>query len=449
MSRLKAEGTVVRVAGKGTIKPSLESPKSTEIPVLGNRTAAEDLAEQLVESIRRGELRRGDRLPQSKFLRLEYRLSDRTIRRAYTRLVRLGLVTRIGSAYHVGKFRPKTGNRGFGTVLLIAESPGMLPKIFTSYERSSAYYRLERELHANGLQLRYLSRGDVPRVHNEFRKMGKKPDGILFFRLNGNELDIVPDVVRPFMCRGGTPDFPLLIDLQSYGNTTRRPYKLNIFSQGNLYTEQARTVARYCRRDASRPIIVFFNAERIRKNPRGAYLRRFKLIHEVISSGDPHADVSLAVLSPETSSLTSDTLYEEIAANNRSYIDYLNEKYGYSNGVSMSRLHENLRIVPDFNAVLEHPNQKSIWLCSSDELTEKAIYTCVSRRLKVPHDISILSLENAPSYYHLSVSACAPDWDLVGYTMAHAIIRDLPMNKTSKGFLRIPCSIIHRGTTFH
>ena len=67
--------------------------------------------------------------------------------------------------------------------------------------------------------------------------------------------------------------------------------------------------------------------------------------------------------------------------------------------------------------------------------------------LRVPQDISIIGFQNDPRFYHLGISTCGPDWDGMGYVMAHAIIGDVKLARSQKGFLKVRGLMVDKLTT--
>ena len=49
-----------------------------------------------------------------------------------------------------------------------------------------------------------------------------------------------------------------------------------------------------------------------------------------------------------------------------------------------------------------------------------------------PH---LLAMENDPAWFHLGITCCIFDWEKTGYLMAHALIGDIPIKKSSKNFM--------------
>jgi DNA-binding LacI/PurR family transcriptional regulator len=66
---------------------------------------------------------------------------------------------------------------------------------------------------------------------------------------------------------------------------------------------------------------------------------------------------------------------------------------------------------------------------------------------RVPQDVAIAGFQNDPQYYHLGISTCGPDWDNMGYVMAHAIIGDMRLARSGRGFLKARCRMMEKLTT--
>lgn len=88
-----------------------------------------------------------------------------------------------------------------------------------------------------------------------------------------------------------------------------------------------------------------------------------------------------------------------------------------------------------------------LWICRFDDQAQEALQWAEQNRVAVPRDMAILSLENRPKFYHLGISSCTFDWESVGYLMAHAIIGDVPLAQTSRGFIKTRAVVLERGTT--
>jgi DNA-binding LacI/PurR family transcriptional regulator len=88
-----------------------------------------------------------------------------------------------------------------------------------------------------------------------------------------------------------------------------------------------------------------------------------------------------------------------------------------------------------------------IWIFNQDQDAAAAVRWAQERRIEIPARVSVLTLENNPQNYELGISLCEPDWEHAGYLLAHAIIGDFPIEKTSKGFLRTRARVVTKLTT--
>jgi DNA-binding transcriptional regulator YhcF (GntR family) len=68
-------------------------------------------------------------------------------------------------------------------------------------------------------------------------------------------------------------------------------------------------------------------------------------------------------------------------------------------------------------------------------------------RIRVPQQVSIIGLENDRRYLHLGITTCMRDWETMGYLMAHAVIGDIPMRTTRRGFIDYDALLLERRTT--
>lgn len=85
-------------------------------------------------------------------------------------------------------------------------------------------------------------------------------------------------------------------------------------------------------------------------------------------------------------------------------------------------------------------------MANAAEQRSPALTLCREQRIAVSKQLSIIGLENDPACFHLGISSCVPDWDGIGYLMAHALMRDFAIEKTGKGFIQTRAKMIYRTT---
>jgi DNA-binding LacI/PurR family transcriptional regulator len=67
--------------------------------------------------------------------------------------------------------------------------------------------------------------------------------------------------------------------------------------------------------------------------------------------------------------------------------------------------------------------------------------------IPVPDRVQVVAFDNDPDYHSLGITSCLPDWEGIGYLMAHALIRDFPVERTRLGYIRMRALLLERETT--
>jgi len=70
-----------------------------------------------------------------------------------------------------------------------------------------------------------------------------------------------------------------------------------------------------------------------------------------------------------------------------------------------------------------------------------------ARRIDVPRDVALIGLENDPSLYHHGLTRCDPDFESIGYLMAHALIGDFAVPTDRAGILPNRAYMVEKATT--
>jgi substrate-binding family protein len=119
-------------------------------------------------------------------------------------------------------------------------------------------------------------------------------------------------------------------------------------------------------------------------------------------------------------------------------------KYGPQ---SLSSLRSAIVPCRDFKECYDQASGVNAWIFSRDSDAVQALNWAQQNNIAVPRSLSIIGLQDAPEYMPSGISTCVPDWETAGYLMAHAIIRDFPVEKTRKGFMKTHAHIMERMTT--
>jgi DNA-binding LacI/PurR family transcriptional regulator len=100
-----------------------------------------------------------------------------------------------------------------------------------------------------------------------------------------------------------------------------------------------------------------------------------------------------------------------------------------------------------FDEVFSSIKGRSLLIFQRDSEAAEALEWCRLHRKKVPDTIAIIGLNNNPRFFHLGITTCVPDWRSIGYLMAHTILRDIPVEKTTRGYIRTRVRMYERMTT--
>jgi DNA-binding transcriptional regulator YhcF (GntR family) len=445
MTELSQQGVVERVQGKGTRKPSGQIPPDID-SFEENRSSSQRLCEALQEAIAAGQLRRGDALPQLKYICLQYHVSDKTVIRAYELLEQQGLVRKIGRYYRVGGFEPLTRRPVTRKAYLVTNDETELEQIFEGDQLSEAYQKLDRELRSCGILLKCTVVSELLDLQRGWINSGEYPAGVYLWRVDGKDFDERVRLVAPFLRKSARPGLPIVVDLGSYDGVTEIPGGLTIVSRGNLTTTQSRSIAEFLTESVRRDIVLLFDGAAVNDDARQGFLKYQKTVYEVLQHSLQPVRINQAVIQSDAS-VRPEQIVGQAKKRHQGYVDYLQDKYADVIRAQKRDVFDSLDVVDTYGKLVQRFGKNVLWLCTRDSIAEQALKALEQLGVKVPDEVSLMTLENAPQRYHLGVSACTPDYELVGYLMAHAIIGDMPLRKTRHGYLRVPCPVTERSTT--
>ncbi|MBD3242562.1 MAG: GntR family transcriptional regulator [Chitinivibrionales bacterium] len=428
------QGLVESIRGSGTFaRPT--TPTEEPAPQ-APRSAHQALADSLAEAIARADLRRGDPLPLVKSLCTQYHVTPSTVTAAYRLLARQGLAVRAGRRYRVGQVTDVTRPFGWEQVALVYDAARSLQDLIDGLLWRPALEEMEMELQGCRHRLTYLQSTDIDRSVQAWKAQGRFPRGIVL--VSDGRLDIhsmAERLLRILPSRIRRPTIVLAGD-----RPKALPAGVQAFTHGHIPTTRAREIARLCAHHRVGCLAVFVGAPPPRPSAARDALR----------------------LVPELDSLSPGTALEFIVrrsptiATPRDYFAFLRAYFpdsyllglaGKSRAVDFGTL-EHACVVVDSDAERLATLPKGSMACFlSDDHAADALSWCEAHTVRVPWDLSILGTHNCPRHYHLGLSCCVADWRAIGYQLAHALIGDLPVERTRRGYIRTRARIIHRQTT--
>ncbi|MCD6024913.1 MAG: Bacterial regulatory protein gntR family [Fibrobacteria bacterium] len=438
LAKLRDEGKVIRIPGKGTFTPNLERGTTRVMNVrLGTsrESSVEHLAASLIRMISEGVYRKGKALPPVKFIRNQFRVSSETVTTAYQRMESLGYVEKIGKSYWVGRMDQLLSDVSRQEVIFFRFESGDFHKIFNSDPIALAFQKMERELYHSGYSLHPEQASSLDRLAGEWETSGRYPAGLVFYGVDASHLPFFRDLFarHPALVK---QQVRVLIHGQN-NDLSELAQQAHVFSRGNVETDMARALAHYLQNQGAREANLCIRESELSEPFRPDFFLKVAL---AIESAIPGFVFRLVVESAPDSSHPQGVT----GSVGPEYRKYLEAKYP---GTHLKELDGRIVFTPNVFETCRGYADAKVWILSRDGMASEAMEWTRERGLRVPQDISIIGLQNDPRYYHLGISSCGPDWDGMGYVMAHAIIGDVKLARSQKGFLKVRSQMVNKLTT--
>lgn len=427
------DGRLQRVPRKGTMIPG---PDPAPPKLVTRESSSQSLAQKLIQSITSGEFKRGEALPSIKRLRWKYRMSPSNITKALDHLQEMGHVTRVGRTSWVGAPHPQARPKNPLPVYIFRDGPLDFTPVFHDEEFSYAYRKMILELQVSGFLVKYASLEQFDGLVAHWIQNETLPGGLVFHYINEKQFVAVKPTITRLQKELPKWNVPVLVDWRE-GNFRMIPRGFSVLSRGNIMTQMAKTFAEYILH-MGRPALHIFKEQNAWKGwPFWWYLKiRTELRHL-----NHQAEFPLVVVGQlSRKNLISE--FERIV--NKKKASYTINKYSET---PFTEVEDDLHVAKDYDEVRVLFPQKNMWCFSPAEDAAQAVEWARRRSINVPRDLAIMCSQRDPKFYHIGITHCEPDWERIGYLMAHAIIQDFPLEKTRKGFLRSHAILVEDMTT--
>ncbi|MBD3240130.1 MAG: GntR family transcriptional regulator [Chitinivibrionales bacterium] len=436
LREFRDKGRLVLVPGKGTFVPLEES--DPDIRVAEKQTSTQTVVHFVVSSIRRGLLKNGEALPSIKYMSLQFQVASMTVVRAYGELRKRGLVTRIGKTFWVGDYdalaKPRTHRRACFFYRSLDYT-----RVFKSGWTAPAYHRFERELLSHNYSFTYHNMDALPELAREWEGRQCYPDALVLCKLRRHHVELVARPLRRLLKLAS--GLQVLVDWRE-GDYRMLPRERNVhvLSRGNVFTTRAKTVAEFAVRHNIDTVYFYFD-----ENRSGfGYFLPFVRIRSELQALDEGCRF-VVLVRPHISDPSSEGFFERLhEARSPDQIGMVLSKYRPVPAVDLEREIVFVKGIPD---ALKQQGVRPLFLFLHDSQAVEAQSLIRGRSSELANGISLMSSENEPQYYHEGITCCVPDWDQMGYLMAHSIIGDFPVARTRKGFIRVKADVLERGST--
>jgi DNA-binding transcriptional regulator YhcF (GntR family) len=440
VSQFVKKGLVVRIPGKGSFLPQEETGQ--DHPIQTPSSSAEVISASIYQSICSGDLKNGEALPPIKYMSYRFRVSASTVIAAYKRLQEAGHITKVGKTFWVGAFKNLIRAEPKREVYLFNYRSYDFTRLFQEDMLAYAYQKMERELLTHGRLLRFENSKDWPQLYKKWLKEERIPAGIIFSGFNSPRLTTILPELKYFLDQTGENRPRVLLEWLG-GQYRREMQSIQLLTRGSILTMAANALARFIIQQKYREAVIFIDEAEQVWNFGGFIHPLFRIIRELYLL-DPEIRLYIVVKTP-----TSDREYQrelqerkipnelrKIIENERRYV-----KISYKDIINRMVVTGNLQ--PSCRRFRSVP----LWVFTTDALAEQGYRWAQRQGVKVPDDLSLVVLENNPRYFHLGLTYCGPDWEGIGYLMAHTIIGDFPIEKTNRGFIKTKAIILEKLTT--
>ncbi len=441
MTACHRRGEVNRVWGCGTFTPGRDETGVPPLPSLRS-TTRESLVQAVYQSICRGETRNGDALPSIDFLSRRFGVSSATMVRAYQELQQRGAIVKVGKTFYVGTFgsltRPGTGK----PVFLFRRNSVDFSPVFQTDMMHQAYRTMERVLHEHGYLLHFESTAELGTLIAKWKRSGVTPYGLVFSNMETHHImdEVLPRIRKlPSRTHGRHP--PVLLE----GPHKQVQRLKNVFwlSRGTCLTAAARRLAEFLIGRGDRGAVFFFDNEYPTWHLYISPLIPATRIRAELKNLDPDFDCRFFVKKSARVRSTLAFIHHHSAERRADFARGLS-KY---RDVTVEEFAAEVTVGTDLRAAFAQFDRHRTWVFSREEHAVAAYRRARERGAHIPRDRALIGFENDPRWFHWAITTCQPDWDTVGYLMAHAIIGDFPLPRTTRGYIRTAARVSERLTT--
>lgn len=419
--------------GKGVFARGL--PRNTVPRSPGS--SAERLYRALRDDISRGRLRQGRALPLVKQMSIEHSVSPTTVVKACRLLVGDGLVEKQGRSYRVTGARRRAQSHSLAEVFHFASSErnGSLGSNGrrTSLVLGETFY----ELANNGARVLARHIDELPGHLSDWTRRRHYPLGVVAEGFYPERKAQLAGPIERFLRLGARPRTAFVLCSDGRRCTIRG---VDQFCDGNFHTVRARTIARFVHERGYSSVGVYLQASSLLD----LHLRESARLLPALM----HLGSSVPIryfIDREGSSLDASAVMERlVGAYGAAYMESLLGKHG---AATLRDLRDRLCIVDGFPGVTDTLPRGSLCILRDPSRAIAVYEWCRARGIAVPAALALL--EASADLFDLGspVSSCSCDWRRTGYLIAHAILRDIPVDHTTRGFIPTRTVILERETT--
>ncbi|MBN1676232.1 MAG: GntR family transcriptional regulator [Kiritimatiellae bacterium] len=438
LSELHRRGLVRRLQGSGTYVPGEPEEAASE---RGPVSSGEAVADWVHRAMAAGELKRGEALPPIKRVAARFHVARRTVIAAYRRLVGEGYVQKIGKSFWVGDFKSLLAPGGNREVFVFNCESEDFSAIFSHPVLGRAYERMVDELFECGYSVLYENVAALPSLAGRWLRRRAVPHALFFCGLHEAE-PVEPLCAQIRRLRRASPQSPpaprALLALTSR-LSPGLPRDVLLLMWGNVLTQIAHEAARYCVAGGFKTAHLYFHERRQGPTGDSTIMKTWAEIRQA----DPALTVRVVVQPAARRESRPSFL-----ARTESLLAYAADySHKFGRRIPVPTVARDIVVTHDpagvFAQVAQHP---SLHVFPFAAEAAEALARAQAQGLAVPQSVSIVTLQDDPAYLTKGLAHCGIDCNSAGYVMAHALIGDIPVARTRRGFLKLKSRLIERQT---
>lgn len=401
-------------------------------------SSAQSIADALAEDIAAGKLKYGEPLPAVKLVRNQFRTAHINVTLAYRMLAQRGLARKVGRNYWVGGTQAIRSFGAHGTIVCCNFSEGDSSDFAAGTDVFKAYSSMEHELHKHRLTIRFEDAARLDLLLRPEAVVKSDAAGILISGITRKKYAQLQSLVEralPVLSKSGKR-------ILLCGGHPHRPCKAHYFCHGTIITNVVRTAADYCVSKGFHDIVLAF-----RENERNISDVRFflRFISETLMR-IPGARITF-LIEPLYSVKCPEELFKRTPSFRKfgdfAYLEGLLSKYA---PMTMADLCKVVVLCDSIEQHFVRQPRGSLWLCRDVSTAERIVQWCTTNGIPLPTGTAVLCFDETPILSVRGIASCIPDWHTIGYIMAHALIGDIPIKKSHRGYLHTPAVLYERET---
>ncbi len=432
-----ADGRLTAIRGRGLFVTSRMEGVSEPVAA-HSATSAESIAEAIAEDIATGRLKYGEALPALKLVSKQFKTAHPNVTRAYRILARRGLARKVGRNFWVGGLQSIRSFGRRGTIACFNFSEGDPSDLAAETPVRKAFSAMEHELHNHRLRIRFENPAKLDLFLRPDAFARSEHAGVCICGITAKRYANLHPLIAalgPVLSRTGKK-------ILLCGVHARRPRNAHYFCHGTIITNVVRTAADYCTSRSFQDIVLIFRED---QEDISNVRFLFRFISEMLVR-NPHARIMFLIQARRPGQSAEEIFKRTASFRVSGHFEYLEGLLSKYRPMTMPELYKVVTIGEDIDDLLRRAPRGSMWLCGTADTARACLGWCESRRVSIPSETAILCFDENPSLSLKGIASCVPDWHTIGYLMAHALIGDIPIRKSRKGYLRTPAVLFQRDT---